>query len=117
MIWWIYYLISSAKILKKISLDGNFFVFDISFISPKDACFFCAICGNVTAFFSFAQNYTVQNNLWNKQVCPKFINVIIENNPLYKSDAKSTLYNVAIKASPLLSHIFMCTCPFSFAVM
>ena len=31
-------------------LDVNIFVFDISFISPKNACLFCAICGNVRIF-------------------------------------------------------------------
>ena len=34
-------------------LDGNFFVFDISFISPKNVCFLCALFGNVTAFSLF----------------------------------------------------------------
>ena len=51
-------------------LAGIFFVFDISFISPKNACFLCAICGNVTAFFYFAPKYTVKNPLWNKQAYP-----------------------------------------------
>ena len=32
-------------------LDGNFFVFDISLNSPKNECFLCALCVNVTAFF------------------------------------------------------------------
>ena len=58
-------------------LDGNFFVFDISFISPKNACFRCVICGNVTTFLSFAPNYTMQHPWWNKQVCPKFITLLI----------------------------------------
>ena len=44
-------------------------------------------CGNVTAFFYFALNYTVQNSLWNKQVCPKFNNVMIENNLSHNSGA------------------------------
>ena len=66
--------------------------------------------------FSFAQNYTVQNPFWNQQECPKFINVIIENNPSHKSGAKSTLCNVAMKISLLSSHIFIHTCPFCFAV-
>ena len=35
-------------------LDGNFFVFDISLIFPKNSCFLCALCGNVTAFFFLA---------------------------------------------------------------
>ena len=86
-------------------LAGNFFVLETSFISLKNECFPCAICGNVTAFFSFALNYTVQNPFWNKQVCPKFINVMIENNLSHKSGINSTLCNVAIEASLLSSHI------------
>ena len=35
---------------------------------------------------------------------------------MHKSGAKSTLCNVAIKGSLLLLHIFICTCPFCFAV-
>ena len=42
-------------------LDGNFFVFDISLIYPQNACFRCALCGNVTAFFSLDPKYTVKN--------------------------------------------------------
>ena len=57
-----------------------------------------------------------RNPLWNKQVCPKFINIIIENNLLHISGAKSPLYNVSIKVSPLSLHIFICTCPFYFAM-
>ena len=71
-------------------LDGIFFVFDISFIFLKNACSPCVLCGNVTAFFSFAQEYTVKNPLWNKQACTEFLNVIIEDNLSHKSDAKST---------------------------
>ena len=97
MIWWICDLIFWCNNSKEIFfLDG---------ISPKNACFLCAFCGNVTAFFSFVPKYTVQNPLWNKQVCPKFINVIIENNLLHKSGAKSTLCNLAMKGSLLLSYI------------
>ena len=61
-------------------LGGNFLVFEISFIYPKNACFLCAICGNVTESYSFSPKYILQNSLWNKQVCSKFINEIIENN-------------------------------------
>ena len=43
-----------------------FFVFDNFLISPKNACFLCALCGNVTAFFSFSLKYTVQNPFGNK---------------------------------------------------
>ena len=46
-------------------LDGNFFFFEISLISPKNACFLWALCVNVTVLFSFAPKYTVQNPLWN----------------------------------------------------
>ena len=97
-------------------LDGNFFDFDISFISPQNACFLCELCGNVTTYFSLAHNYTIKNPLWNIQVCPKWINVIFENNMLHKSGAKSTFCIVVMKVSPLSLHILICTCPFCFAV-
>ena len=67
--------------------------------------------------FSLLPNYTVQNPLWNKQVCPKFINIIIENNLSRRSVSKNTVCNDAIKVSLLLSHIFIWTCNFFFAVM
>ena len=35
---------------------------------------------------------------------------------MHRYGDKSTLWNVAIKVSPLLSHIFICTCSFCFAV-
>ena len=57
----------------------------------------------------------MQNPLWNKQVCPDFVNVMIRNNLSHKSGAKSTLCNVAMKGSPWLSHIFICTWPFCFS--
>ena len=69
-------------------LDGNLFVFDISFIYPKSACLLCALCVNVTVFLFFDPKYTVKKPLRNKQVCPKFINLMIENNLLHKSNAK-----------------------------
>ena len=50
-------------------LAGNFFVFDIYLIYPKNAFFLYALCGNVTAFFSFAPKYTVKKPLWNKELC------------------------------------------------
>ena len=93
-------------------LAGNFFVFDISFISTKNEYFRCALCGSVTTFFSFDIKYTVQNTLLNKQLCPEFINVMIENNMLHKSGAKSTLCNVAMKEFSWSSHVFIHTCPF-----
>ena len=66
-------------------------------ILPRNACFLCALCGNVTAFFFSAPKYIVQNPLWQIQVFPEFINIMIENNPLHKSGAKSTLYIVALE--------------------
>ena len=51
-------------------LGANFFVFDISFLYPKNTCLLCELCGKVTAFFSLFTKYTVQNPLRNKQVCP-----------------------------------------------
>ena len=96
--------------------DVFVFVLDITLISPKQACFLCAICGSVTACFSFHPKYTVHNSLWNEHLCPKFINLNIENNLSNKSCTKSRLCNVAIKKYPLLSHIFICTCPFCFAL-
>ena len=97
-------------------LAGNFFVFDIYFISHQNACFLCGLCSNVTAFFSFSPKYTVQTLYWNKQVCPEFNNAMIKNNPSHKSGAKSTLCNVVMKGSPRSSHIFIRTWPFCFAV-
>ena len=41
---------------------------------------------------------------------------MIKNNLSHNSGAKSTLCNVAMKGSPLLSHIFIRTWPFCFAV-
>ena len=94
---------------------GNVF-FDFSMIFPRNTCFLCALCGYVTAFFFSAPKYTVQTP-WRKiQVCPAFINVMIENNLSHNSGAKSTLYNVAIKVFPLLSHICIRTEPFCFSL-
>ena len=91
------------------SLAGNLFFFDFSMIFPRNVCFLCAMCGNVTAFFYFAPKYTVQNPLLKIQLFPAFINVMIENNLFHKSGAKSTLYNAVMKYFPLLSHICICT--------
>ena len=66
--------------------------------------------------FSFSLNYTVKSSLRNKQVCPKFINVIIENNQSHTSGAKSMLCNVMVKGYLLSSHSFICACLFCFAV-
>ena len=88
-------------------LAGNLFFFEISFIFPRKPCFLCELCGKVTALSPFAPKYTVQNPLWKKQVCPAFINILIENNLSNKSGAKSTLCNVAIKRYQLLLHTFL----------
>ena len=40
-------------------------------IFPRNACFLCALCGNINAFFFSAPNYTVQNPLWKIQVYVK----------------------------------------------
>ena len=97
-------------------LGGNFFDFDICLISPQNACLRYVLCGKPTAFFSLSPKYTVQNPFWNKQACPKFINVILENNLSHISGAKSTVWNVAMKVSPLSSHIFIWICTFYFSV-
>ena len=109
VIWLICALIFNVVILKQFYFLLEFFFFDISLIFPRNACFFCALCGNVTAFFSFAPKYTVKNLYEKIQVCPEFINVMNENNLSHKSGAKSMLCNVEIKGSPLLSHICICT--------
>ena len=95
---------------------GNLFFFDFSMIFPRKACYLCALCGSVTALFSSAPKYTVQNPLWKRQVCPEFINVIFENNQSRNSGSKSTLCNVAMNFFPLSSHIYIRTWPFCFAV-
>ena len=69
--------------------------------------FLHALCGKVTTFFSFSTKYNMQKPLRNKQVCTKFINITIENNLSHISGVKSTLFNVAIKVSPLSLHIFI----------
>ena len=51
-------------------LAGNFFFFDFSMIFPRNACFLCALCGNVTESFFFDPKNTVQKTLWKRQVCP-----------------------------------------------
>ena len=47
---------------------------------------------------------------------PQIHNVIMENNRSHNSGANSTLYNVAMKIFPLLSHIFIWNTTFCFAV-
>ena len=104
MIWWICVLISDVVILKQFYCELVFFFFDMSLIFPRNACFLCALCGNVTTFFFSAPKYTVQNQ---RQVCPSFIIVMIKNNLPHRSGAKITLCNVAMKCFPLSSHIFI----------
>ena len=65
--------------------------------------------------FSPLLRSTMQFFLWKRQVCPEFINVIIENNLSHESGDKSTLCNVAMKVFPLSSRICICTWPFCFA--
>ena len=43
------------------------------------------------------------------KVCPKYINLIMENNRSHMYGTNSTLYNVAMKGFPLSSHIFIWT--------
>ena len=81
-----------------------------------NTCFRCALCGNVTAFCSLSLNKTIKTPLQKRQVCTKFINVIMENNWLHKSGANSTLYNVAMTSFPILSQNFIWTYPGCFAV-
>ena len=54
---------SKKKLPAIFFLAGNLFFFYISLIFPRNACFFCVLCGNVTAFFFSATKYTVQNLL------------------------------------------------------
>ena len=93
MIWLICALINDVAILKKFYfLLVIYFSLTYPFL-PRNACFLCALCGRVSALFSFAQKYMVQNHLWKIQVCPEFVNVMIKNNLLHKSGAKSKLCN------------------------
>ena len=92
------------------------FDFDFSFVFAKNACFLCTLCYNVTAFCWLELNTTMQKPLWKSQVCPKFINLIMENNWLQKTRENSILYNVSMKGFPLSSHIFILTSPVRFAV-
>ena len=59
----------------------------------------------------------MQNPLLKRQICPKFINVMMENNRLHKSGANSTLYNISMKGLPLLSQIFIWSSPVFFYVI
>ena len=100
----------------------NFFLgilfcdFDSSFVSTKNICFCCGLCGNITAFYLLSLKKNVQNYLWKRHICSEFINIIMENNWLHKSGANSLLYNVAMEGFPLSSPIFIWTIPVCFTV-
>ena len=67
----------------------------------------------ILPYFSSLLRITPFKTLCEKiQVCPAFINIIIENKQSHKSGAKATLYNVAMKVFLFILHIFICTCPF-----
>ena len=109
-------MISHTTILKKLFFGVYFCDFDFSFIFTKKEWFFCALCGNIAAFWSISLKKITQNPLWKWQVRPKFINVIMENTRSHKSGANSTLYNLAITGLPLSSRIFIWTSHVCFAV-
>ena len=88
-------------------IESNRFDFDICFISPQKACLLCALCGKATTSSPCHQSKPVKNPFLNKQVCTKFINLIIENNLSHRSGARSTSCNIAMKVSPLLSQFFI----------
>ena len=72
-------------------LGAVFFHLAFSFVFTKNECFLCALFGRVTTFSFLFLKYTMLKTLWNKQVRPKLINTIIENNPLHGPGAKSML--------------------------
>ena len=96
-------------------LGATFFDLSFSFVFKINVLFLSALWGRVNTFFFLSPNYNVQNPLWNKQVCPILVNIIIENNLSCRSSAKSTLWNIAMKGSPLLSYIRILTRPFCFS--
>ena len=94
---------------------GIFFCnFDFSLLFTKNPCFLCAPFGNVTTFCLLQPKKTMQNPLWERKVCPKLINVIMENNWSHKSGSNSTLYNITMKCLPLSPHILIWNCPVFF---
>ena len=97
-------------------LGIRFCGFEFSFVYTKNACFCCALCGDVTTLSSLSPKKTVQNNLWKSQVCTEFISVIMENNQSHKSGANSMIYNIEMKGLSLSSSIFISTYPVCFAV-
>ena len=56
------------------------------------------------------------NPLWKRHVCPKLINLIMENKQSHKSGVSSTLYNVSMKGLLLSPIFFIWTYPFCFSV-
>ena len=102
---------------KEIFLLGICFCdLDFSLVCTKKSCFLCALCGNFTTFCLLSPKKTVQNTLWKRQVYNELVNVTMENNRLCKSITNRTLYNVSIQGFPLLSQIYVWTCPVCFAV-
>ena len=93
-----------------------FFDFDFYFVFNEDACFLCALCGKVTPFCALLLKTTVQNPLWKRQVCPKFIKIMMENNRSHKSGTNIMLYNTAMKGFPFLSQISIWSYPLCFDV-
>ena len=83
----------------------------------KNACSLCALWGNFAALCLLALKKNVQTLLWKRQICPKFINVIMEHNWSHKYRENSRLYNVAMKGLPLSLHIFIWTSPGCFTVI
>ena len=81
-------------------LGAIFFDLYFSFVFTKDACLFCALCGNVTAFFSFPPNYTVQNPLWNNQLCLEFIKLTPR---VWNSSLNSVKVNFVPASAEILS--------------
>ena len=104
---WIFFLFSYSIILRKLFLEFAFADFDFSFIFTLNACFLCALYGNVTSLFSLLVKKTMQNTSWTSQVCTKFVNVIMENNWLPKSGATCTLYHVVITGFQFFQRIFL----------
>ena len=113
---WICVLISDAMI-PEICFCGIYFVILTIILFLQNAWFLCALLSNVTVFCLLALKKTLQNTLWKRQVCTKFIDVIIENNQSHKSRVNSTLYNIATKGLPLSSYMFILTSPVYFTVM
>ena len=82
-------------------LEICFYDFDFSFILTKKSCFRCALCSDVTTLCLLSLKNTAQNPWWERQVCNKFINMVMENIQSHKSIANITLYNVAMKGFTL----------------